>query len=203
MGEHETVVDARDLSTGLMVVSRAAASDTNRPILAAVRFEQSADALRRVGADNYRISMYDIPATGAELFGSGVQLRIADVRVLRHVIARLHEPLALTIVDNQLRVQWPYGAVQFRLMEGLYPSYHQVIRPQKPPTVSLDARLLAQCAAMFAKTHATSIDMEIDGPLVSVTLRSHGSRLVTVLMPVRHPVSERPSLPPGADTDAP
>ena len=103
--------------------------------------------------------------------------------------------MTLSVVNDRLRVDWDHGAAEFRLMDGTYPEYGQLLRPETTPTVSLSAGLLAESAAAFRTARASVLDVMIAGPLDPVIVRSEGCPLVTVVMPMRTSATRRAEEP--------
>lgn len=184
----QTIVRAPDLAAGLAAVWHAIAAEDARPILGTVCFEPAPDALRLVAADNYRIAMYDVPLVAAEVAGTAQfagrpVLRRADVKALRAILAPLHGPVTLTVADGRLGVDWKDGNAEFRFMDGTYPDYALILRPEAPPTVTVNPKYLAEAGRAFGK--AITVAVEIAGPLSPVVLRGAGIPFVEVIMPVR------------------
>jgi DNA polymerase III sliding clamp (beta) subunit (PCNA family) len=177
---------AKDFAAGLAAVWPAMATDESRPILSTVCFEPAGEAaLRLVAADPYRIAMYDLRLSGgSEPLGQRAILRRGDVKILRSILASLRSVVMLSVVGDRIRIDWIYGAVEFRLVEGTYPDYAQILRAATPPAVSLNPQYLAESAAAFGKA-PTIVEMQIDGSLMPVVLRSKEHPLTVIVMPVR------------------
>lgn len=183
-----TIIRAPDLAAGLAAVWHAMATEEARPILATVCFEPVPDALRLVAGDNYRIAMFDVPlieGADTEQFSNRPVLDRADVKALRAILALLRDNVTLTVADSRLGVHWKDGNAEFRLMDGTYPEYAQILRPETPPTVFLAPKYLVEAATAFRKAGGYTLGIEIADPLSPVVLRAPGVPFVEVIMPVR------------------
>jgi DNA polymerase III sliding clamp (beta) subunit (PCNA family) len=201
-----TVVSAPRLKAGLDAVFHAVSSDFFRPVLAAVLFEDAMASLRLVAADNYRVAIYDVPLAGGgdAKFGSRrVLLPRPEVKVLRAVLSSLKSVVRLSLVVGpplpvsgstptskfRLRVDWGYGVIDLHLMEGTFPDYEKLMRPElAEPSVTLSGQYMAEAGKAFGKS---IVLVEIGPDPLSPVIFRDGGPLTEIVMPVR-PASYKP-----------
>ena len=190
-----TVIDAKTLRTGLTAVWHAVAEEEARPVLATICWKRNGDKLRLVAADNWRLSFYDMPTFGMtdlEQFETPMLLRRDDVKGLRYWLRPLKgQPITIERTGEdfgqRVRFSWDYGAVEFRLMEGTYPAYEQIIPKERAASIAINPLYLAEAGAAFVNAGVGLVGIELGGPLESLVLRAASSPIFEMIMPVRAP----------------
>jgi len=124
-----------------LVVSRSASKDETRPVLTGVLISASADELRMVATDSYRLS---IKRTGLESsLEGGVEANV-PARALQELarIAQSTDENELTVSLGQNQIVFEVGQVVLssRLIDGQFPNYRQLL----PESVEHELRLSAE-----------------------------------------------------------
>lgn len=124
-----------------LVVSRSASKDETRPVLTGVLISASADELRMVATDSYRLS---VKRTGLESsLEGGVEANV-PARALQELarIAQSTDESELTVSLGQNQIVFEIGQVVLssRLIDGQFPNYRQLL----PESVEHELRLSAE-----------------------------------------------------------
>lgn len=124
-----------------LVVSRSASKDETRPVLTGVLISASADELRMVATDSYRLS---IKRTGLESsLEGGVEANV-PARALQELarIAQSTDESEVTVSLGQNQIVFEIGQVVLssRLIDGQFPNYRQLL----PESVEHELRLSAE-----------------------------------------------------------
>jgi len=119
-------------------VSRSASRDETRPVLTGILISATAQELRMVATDSYRLSVKET-SLEAPLQGSleaNVPARALSelVRIAQHVAS---ESLAVSVGQNQVVFELEDAILSSRLIDGQFPNYRQLL----PETVEHELRL--------------------------------------------------------------
>lgn len=118
---------APDLARALRLVKHAAAKEENRPILATILFEADDKGFRLVAADNYRIGIADVDASGdLETFGR-VPLPVDELPAVLAVLAGWKEAVTVAADGEHLTFTTKIRTVTVRTMHGTYPRYETIL----------------------------------------------------------------------------
>jgi hypothetical protein len=214
-------VEARDLLSALVAVIHAAGADDDRPILVSVAIQprETADAVRLVASDNYRIAMCDIDA---ELDEAGdwrgtVPAAAEDIKRLIAVLKSIPDVktdsctarVVLTLgrqntgseIDGPRRLdafvddETPIARLPLRVLDGLYPNV-AVLIPADPEYVgTFNGQFLSEAAKFGGAFEPGGIIRQArstSGATGSFVFTN--GRFTEIVMPVRT-VEVRPSAP--------
>jgi hypothetical protein len=213
-------VPAPDLLRALVAVIHAAGTDDDRPILKCVAIEprDTADAVRFVASDNYRIAMCEVDA---ELDEAGdwrgtIPAAIDDVKRLVAVLKSIpdvktdgctaHVVLTLGVKDPDsagsprrldafVDDDTPIARLPLRVIDGLYPDYALLI-PAAPEHIgAFNAQFLSEAAKFGGGAEPGGVIRQArsDGATGPFVLRN--GRFTEIVMPVKtgeeHPAPAR------------
>ena len=124
-----------------LAVSRSASKDETRPVLTGVLISASADELRMVATDSYRLS---VKRTGLESsLEGGIEANV-PARALQELarIAQSTDESELTVSLGQNQIVFEIGQIVLssRLIDGQFPNYRQLL----PESVEHELRLSAE-----------------------------------------------------------
>ncbi|WP_371496813.1 MerR family transcriptional regulator [Kitasatospora sp. NBC_00374] len=146
MGTTRLTVPAAELAAALDAVRFAAAPGAEHPAVAGVLFEVSADTLRLVATDRYRLAVSEAPVSGLTGPETSVVAPTALVDEVRALLASA--PTAELTVDGDLLTvsAGPHRASGHRIDQD-YPDYRALIRLTPTHRVELAAELLREALA--------------------------------------------------------
>ncbi len=135
-------VDAEGFATALRQVVPAASRDDARPILTGVLLTASADGLRLVATDSYRLAVRDLP--GVSMLQEGQRVLVA-AKGLGEVQRLLSGGGEIEVVLGEREVLFRVGTTEVttRLIEGEFPNYQQLIPSGYPNRLTVARDLLA------------------------------------------------------------
>jgi DNA polymerase III subunit beta len=119
-------------------VARSASKDETRPVLTGIMISASAQELRMVATDSYRLS---VKRTLLEAPLSGTLEANVPARALQELARLTQQPgsaeLAVSVGQNQIVFELDGAVLSSRLIEGQFPNYRQLI----PESVEHELRL--------------------------------------------------------------
>ena len=205
-------IAAPDLLRALVAVVHAAATDDERPILAAVAIQprETADAVRLIASDNYRIAMCDVDAEleAVEDWHATVPAAVEDVRRLVAVLKSIPDirtdecaarvvltlgrrdtesamgaPLRLdALVDDET----PIARLPLRVIDGLYPNTAVLIPAAPEHLATFSSQYLSEAAKFGGAADPDGGGLirqarsGADGPFVFAS-----GRYLEIVMPVK------------------
>lgn len=120
-------VDGEELAAAISQVVVAASADTARPILTGVLFESSAEGLRMVATDSYRLAVRDLAGVGLE--GTGL-VPARGLRELPRTIGAAK--VTARLGDREAVFSSERGTLRLRLIEGSFPKYRSLLPESYP-----------------------------------------------------------------------
>lgn len=120
-------VDGEELAAAIGQVVVAASTDTARPILTGVLFESSAEGLRMVATDSYRLAVRDLAGVGLE--GNGL-VPARGLRELPRTIGAAK--VTARLGDREAVFSSERGTLRLRLIEGSFPKYRSLLPDSYP-----------------------------------------------------------------------
>lgn len=169
-------LDGGHILVRMRSVARSASTKTNRPLLAAVRFEPSATGLHIVATDSYRLSARHYP--GDEIVDEPANL---PATVIGLVAAAHTDGDDVTIHTSANLVRFATGgtAITSRLVEGGYPNWRQLLDSSQtkrgPGLITIDdPGALAKAAARAARFGGESglVTLELAETGITIASRS-------------------------------
>jgi hypothetical protein len=163
-------IPAQDLLRALVAVIHAAATDDARPILAAVAIQprETADAVRLIASDNYRIAMCDVDAELEEAgdWRGTVPAAVEDVKRLVAVLKSVPDirtdectaRVVLTLgvkgldgasprrLDAFVNDETPIARLPLRVIDGLYPNTALLIPAAPEHIATFNPQYLSEAA---------------------------------------------------------
>jgi DNA polymerase-3 subunit beta len=119
-------------------VARSASRDETRPVLTGILMSASAQELRMVATDSYRLSVKE---TSLEAPLSGTLDANVPARALQELVRIAQqapaEELAVSVGQNQIVFEWGDVTLSSRLIDGQFPNYRQLL----PESVEHELRL--------------------------------------------------------------
>lgn len=146
-----TEVDGDRLAEAIAQVAVAASADSARPVITGVLFESTAEGVRLVATDSYRLAVCDLEGLGIE--GSGL------------IPARGLKELARTVGSSRVRVDLSgregafasdRGSLRLRMIEGVFPKYQSLLPESYPNQVTVSKEGLLEAlgrVSLVAEDH--------------------------------------------------
>ena len=212
-------IPAQDLLRALVAVVHAAATDDDRPILAAVAIQprETADAVRLIATDNYRIAMCDVDADLEDTgdWRGSVPAAVEDVKRLVAVLKSIpdirtdectaHVVLTLGMkdldgsslhrLDAFVSDETPIARLPLRVVDGLYPNTELLIPAAPEHIATFNPQYLSEAAKFGGAADPDG------GGLIRQTRSGTGAfvfvsgRFIEIVMPVKETPSERSDAP--------
>lgn len=182
-------VDAKTFAGAVKQVVRAASRDDLRPILTGVLLTNTANGLRLVATDSYRLAVRDL--AGIDVLGTRQKVLVAAKGLAE--IQRLVEGLKdratgdggdeLTVVLGERDVVFRAGRAEVtaRLIEGDFPNYEQLIPSGYPNRLVVNRVALREAVERVMivgqgrDNAAVKLTMQADGLGLSMTAQDVGS----------------------------
>ena len=120
-------INAPELSRALKLVKHAAGDDDSRPILSTILLEGDGDGFRLVAADNYRIGIATIEATGDVADFGRAPLPVSELPAVLAVLSGWKDGVEVTAKDDRLTFATKARSLTVHAMQGMYPAYMQVV----------------------------------------------------------------------------
>jgi DNA polymerase-3 subunit beta len=140
-------VDAGPLSEALRQVIPAASRDDARPILTGVLVAATADGVRLVATDSYRLAVRDL--TGVGMLGEGQRV-LVGARGLNEVQRVFPSgEVQVTLGEREVRFASETRSVTTRLIEGEFPNYEQLIPSGYPNRLTVAREALEEAARLM------------------------------------------------------
>jgi DNA polymerase III subunit beta len=171
-------VDAEGFATALRQVVPAASRDDARPILTGVLLTASADGLRLVATDSYRLALRDLP--GVSMLEEGQRVLVA-AKGLGEVQRLLSASGEIEVVLGEREVLFRVGTTEVttRLIEGEFPNYQQLIPSGYPNRLTVARDLLAA-----AVNRVRLVGQRSDAAPIRLAMSSDGLELSAVAQDV-------------------
>lgn len=135
-----TEVEGESLTEAIKQVAPAASTDVGRAVLTGVLLESTAERLRMVATDSYRLALRDLPAIGLTATG------LLPARGLRELPNTVGASKVQVSFDSREGVfSSTAGTLRLRMIEGNFPKYETLLPSHYPNqfTCSQDALLEA------------------------------------------------------------
>jgi DNA polymerase-3 subunit beta len=151
-------IDAAVLAGALAAVLRCTSDDEELPIITGVLIEPSADALRLVATDKFRLAVWDLPATGP-----GGQPLLLDGAALGQLLAGLtaQGSVVIEVTERSVLFRHDGTSVSVPTMTGTYPAYRQLLPTAAPAgTVTVDRERLADALRAACSDDSEPVRLE-------------------------------------------
>ena len=122
-----TEVDGESLTEAIKQVAPAASTDVGRAVLTGVLLESTAERLRMVATDSYRLALRDLPAIG---LGATGLLPARGLRELPNTVGASKVKVAFTSREGVFSST--AGTLRLRMIEGNFPKYETLLPSQYP-----------------------------------------------------------------------
>ncbi|HEV2998077.1 MAG TPA: DNA polymerase III subunit beta [Solirubrobacteraceae bacterium] len=126
--ENRVVLPAAAFSETVSRVARSASKDETRPVLTGILMSASAQELRMVATDSYRLSVkrttLESPLQGS--FEANVPARALQ-EIVRIAQQASSEEVAVSVGQNQVVFETAGAVLSSRLIEGQFPNYRQLL----------------------------------------------------------------------------
>jgi DNA polymerase-3 subunit beta len=135
-------VDAAAFAEALRQVVPAASKDDARPILTGVLLTASADGLRLVATDSYRLALRDLQGVSMLAEGQKVLVAAKGLGEVQRLLSSIgSEQIDVVLGEREVLFRVGSTEVTTRLIEGEFPNYQQLIPSGYPNrlTVGRDA----------------------------------------------------------------
>jgi DNA polymerase-3 subunit beta len=171
-------VDA--LLDGLRGALFAASADETKQILTGVHLTMAGEKLEFAATDGHRLAVVETQPQ-AEASDANLKMNLevtVPARALREVekmlgVRHSTDPLAFTVEQGQVVLQWGDQRLTSRTLDGQYPTYRQLIPPQFERQITLDRRSLLSALeriAVLADQRNNIVKFTIDSDLQQLTL---------------------------------
>ena len=134
-------VDAAAFEDALRQVVPAASNDDARPILTGVLLTASAEGLRLVATDSYRLAVRDLPGVSMLAEGQKVLVAAKGLGEVQRLIAT--GELEVVLGEREVVFRVDDTEVTTRLIEGDFPNYEQLIPASYPNKLTVARGALA------------------------------------------------------------
>jgi DNA-binding transcriptional MerR regulator len=139
-------IDTASLTTALAAVLRCTSDDDETPAIGGVLLERSADGVRLVATDKYRLAVWDLPGAG-----TGGDPVILDATSLTAILGALdgEGTVAIELTEDAVTLRRTDGQDPVPTIAGTYPDYRRLIDAVPPiATVTVDRLALRAAAAV-------------------------------------------------------
>lgn len=140
-------VDAGPLSEALRQVIPAASRDDARPILTGVLVTATADGVRLVATDSYRLAVRDLAGVGMLGEGQKVLVGARGLNEVQRVFPT--GEVRVTLGEREVRFASDTRSVTTRLIEGDFPNYEQLIPSGYPNRLTVARDALEEAARLM------------------------------------------------------
>jgi len=169
-------VDGDTLGNAINQVTVAASADAARPILTGVLFEPSADGVRLVATDSYRLALRELE--GFSLKESG----LVPARGLRELSRSIGaKQMQASVGTREIVFGSTRGSLTLRLIEGNFPNYGSLLPQSYPNRLVVSKEQLLEAlgrAALVAEDHIpVRIRMRDGGAEMTVTRQDVGGEV--------------------------
>lgn len=199
-GESEGVLDGDALVRVLVAVLPCAATEQDRPVLAAVHLT-TGEVVEVVAADGFRLAWERIPG---KLSGPSMNIPARAVEVLEHLWKRGAMPelgdvkdlAGVALAKRLIRLNWGNERLQLRfggmvlvakLIQGTFPNYHQLIPSETAPSFTLFAEDMERALRQVRKVAETGsgiVRLVWEGEKLTVSARAAEVGETSVPIPV-------------------
>lgn len=135
-------VSAGPLGQGLRQVVPAASRDDARPILTGVLIASTADGVRLVATDSYRLAVRDLPGVSLLEEGRSVLVGAKGLTELQRLLPGGGE-VGVHLGEREVTFRLDDTELTARLVEGDFPNYQQLIPSGYPNRLTVDRDALA------------------------------------------------------------
>lgn len=180
---------APDLARALRLVKHAAADDEARPIIATILFECDEQGFRLVAADNYRLGIAKVEASGDVASFGRVPLPIGELPIVLALLAGWKEAVTVSSDGERLTFATKVRSVTVRAMQGTYPAYEMVVAAGKRSDVGINLAFFADLGKA-TKDAVARIRIGAWNTAVEVVVADLDYR--EFIMPIRLDIGQRP-----------
>ncbi len=138
-GAAEIEVEGEGLTEAIKQVAPAASTDLGRAVLTGVLLESTAERLRMVATDSYRLALRDLPAIGLETIGL---LPARGLRELPNTVGASKVKVGFT--DREGMFSSTAGTMRLRMIEGNFPKYETLLPSEYPNQLICDRETLLE-----------------------------------------------------------
>jgi DNA polymerase-3 subunit beta len=135
-------VAAGPLSQGLRQVVPAASRDDARPILTGVLIAATADGVRLVATDSYRLAVRDLPGVSLLTEGRSVLVGAKGLGELQRLLPNEGE-VEVFLGERDVTFRLDGTQLTARLVEGEFPNYQQLVPSGYPNKLTVERDALA------------------------------------------------------------
>jgi DNA polymerase-3 subunit beta len=178
-GEGVTVA-ADPLAQGLRQVVPAASKDDARPILTGVLVAATADGVRLVATDSYRLAVRDLPGVSLLTEGRSVLVGAKGLAELQRLLPSDGE-VEVFLGERDVTFRLDRTELTARLVEGEFPNYQQLVPSGYPNRLTVERDALADAvnrvrlvAGQNRDSSPIRLAMSADGLELSATAQDVG-----------------------------
>jgi DNA polymerase III subunit beta len=143
----KVTLEAAPFAEALRQVIPAASRDDARPILTGVLLTATADGLRLVATDSYRLAVRDLAGVGILTEGQRVLVAARSLQEVQRVFSS--GQIEVTLGEREVRFASESRSITARLIEGEFPNYEQLIPSGYPNRLTVPRSALEEAVRLM------------------------------------------------------